>query len=145
MAYKFPTRTSRVKIPGRPPFERAVKEEEFVGTIAGKKASSKEEWRIAIALDKVGLSYEYQLPIGGGRSVRGGMVLDFLVYTKPLPTPLLVQGKYWHTGRKGRFDPFNEARIKSLLGGRSSQPKEVWDYEIPNQSLADSWVRRNLI
>jgi len=85
-------------------YPRVQTEDEDLPTIVhGYPVGSKEEARIAVAADQQGREYAYQKSYFGGRDIRGGQVLDFLFYTKPKPTPLFVQGEYWH-GRDSESD-----------------------------------------
>lgn len=63
-------------------------------TVRGKKASSYEVF-VALALDKLGVNYSFQYAIGGGRAVRGGQMLDFVVWG-PIIYVIDVRGGYWH-------------------------------------------------
>lgn len=82
---------------------------ETIGTIQGMIPDSVEEWRVSVALDKFGWKYEYQSPIAGGRSRRGGQLLDFLVYTLPINTALYIQGEYFHGTRQEQKDKLLQA------------------------------------
>ena len=64
-------------------------------TVQGKDATSY-EYNVAYALDKLELPYMFQFIFLGGKAVRGGMVVDFLVLTDPLSTPVWVNGGFWH-------------------------------------------------
>lgn len=58
--------------------------------------ASSYEYNVAKALDFYGFLYDYQVDMLYGRRFIGGFILDFLVRTVPLPTPLFVNGDYWH-------------------------------------------------
>lgn len=70
--------------------------------IRGQQADSKEEYWCSLALDKIqqttGWGWDYQVPVYGGRQIRGGNVVDFLIYTPGSWTALDPKGRYWHTG-----------------------------------------------
>jgi hypothetical protein len=87
---------------------------------------SKEEWRIAVALQRYDIPFYYQYSIDGGRRVRGGQVIDF--YTPDtLPAWLIyAQGEYWH-GRETERQ-LNIARAEQYFGGYA-KVLEIWDYE----------------
>ena len=70
--------------------------EEAIGLIQGMVPASVEEFRVANSLTKLGWDYIYQASVMGGRNLRGGQVIDFLVETVPVQTALYVQGEYWH-------------------------------------------------
>jgi hypothetical protein len=70
--------------------------------VRGRQADSKDEYWVSLALDKIqdstGWAWDYQVPVYGGKEVRGGNVVDFLVHTPGMWTALDPQGRYWHTG-----------------------------------------------
>ena len=112
-------------------------EENLPETVQGKGVGSKEEARVAVALPMLGLGFRYQVPIAGGRNFPGGLVLDFLVETTPLPTPMAVQSSYWHGTRKPRGqDLLMLAKIKRVMGHAWADPVEIWDDQL--QSVADA-------
>ena len=92
------------------------------GLIHGQKAGSKPEWNVAIALVRLGWSFDYQLSYFGGRTIAGGMVLDFLVSTLPDPTPIFVQGEYWHSGARQEVDALQLANMRQQFSGRIRNP-----------------------
>lgn len=47
-------------------------------------------------LTQKGISFDYQVPLGGGRATKFGQVLDFALYTGGEVTAMPVQGDYWH-------------------------------------------------
>jgi hypothetical protein len=71
-------------------------QDDIPGVINNQPAGSSYEWNVARALWKLGWQFSYQIPVSGGRQVRGGQVLDFLVKTVPLKTAVIVNGDYWH-------------------------------------------------
>lgn len=115
-----------------------------IQSVQGTMPDSKEEYWVSLALDKLDLSYQFQYPIAGGKTRRGGQMLDFMVYTKPLPTPVAVQGKYWHSGKHEQDTVFNVAKINQQLRGRCMPVVEIWDYELPTPERALVVVRERL-
>lgn len=77
--------------------------EETIGIVQGTIPGSKNEWYVAMALDKLKIEYQYQVGLDGGRNVRGGQVIDFVAYL-PQPTPIFVQGEYWHNQKTENED-----------------------------------------
>lgn len=82
--------------------------------IRGQQAGSKDEYWVSLALEKIskatGWGWDYQVPVYGGR-MRGGNVIDFLIYTPGMWTMLDPMGRYWHTGaREDRQQMENVAR-----------------------------------
>lgn len=80
--------------------------------IRGQKAGSKDEYWTSLALEKIqeqtGWGWDYQVPVYGGRQIRGGNVVDFLIYTPGPWTALDPQGRYWHTGVNEDRDEMEE-------------------------------------
>lgn len=88
---------------------------EEIGLIEGQQAGSSYEWRVAKSLWKYGWEFNYQVPLLQGRRIRGGLVVDFLVHTVPLPTALFVDGEYWH--RNKERDRLARLLLVSEMGG----------------------------
>lgn len=131
--FRFPTRTKRAgsrrpKEPNRLQYREA--EEQLPTIIQGKPVKSKEEARVAIALEILGWSYIYQRPYFGGRTTPGGIILDFLVLTPVTATPLWVNSRYWHSIRNNRqdVDVLQKGRLERLPG--LNDPIEVWDHQL---------------
>jgi hypothetical protein len=112
-------------------------------SVEGKKASSN-EYYVAMALEKLQLEYTFQVSYYGGRRLRGGLVLDFLVYTVPIPTPLWVHGNYWHGGKRAVIDKLQAATIFMQMRGDVSQPVIIWGDESNSIEEALQAVRREL-
>lgn len=96
--------------------------EDGTGYVNGKKVGSTIEWYVAIALVRLGWEFDVQVSYFGGRAVSGGMVLDFLVYTLPNPTPVFVQGAYWHSSSRGDVDALQVANLRRYFGGSLRSP-----------------------
>ena len=78
--------------------------------VRGKNASSYEYW-VSLALEEIRLEYLFQVSYWGGRRMIGGIILDFLVFTKPLPTPLWVNGEYWHKGKQASREYYQQVAL----------------------------------
>ena len=113
-------------------------------TVRGKKASSY-EYNFANALDYWRLDFLFQIDYWGGRSTLGGMVLDFLVYTVPLPTPVWVNGEYWHRLGRKQLDFLQQSLITVLFQGRVNPPLVLWGKDVGTFEDAKSTVRRKLM
>lgn len=99
MSYTYPTprKQKAPKLPKTLPSDvRGVEPAEEMGLILGQQPGSIQEWWIAKALDKLHLRYHYQFRVFGGRAIRGGQVIDFLVLMAPSAVPLQYYGGYWH-------------------------------------------------
>lgn len=144
--FKFKTRKGKkIRLSKRPvEFKIDSQADIELKPIQGIYPQSKEEYYVAIALDRLGLDYIYQFDIAGGRAFRGGQVIDFFVFTKPLPTPVFVQGSYWHGGVRSAQTHFNVMRVEYLLGGQSQKPVELWDHELPDPETAYQVVKRKI-
>lgn len=144
--FQFKTkRNAKIKVE-RKKDESTLKEpEEEIGLIHGQIPGSSLEWRVALALDTLKLNYSYQVPLAGGRLFRGGQVLDFLVYTVPLPTPLFVQGDYWHGGTRSAESKYKVDEVKRIMGSYCADPVEIWEHEALTKEQALDTVRRKLL
>ncbi|MHA2086216.1 MAG: hypothetical protein ACXABD_20930 [Candidatus Thorarchaeota archaeon] len=98
-------------------------------TIKGEKASDI-EYYTALALEKLGLHFIYQYELGGGRVFRGGMVLDFLVLTNPLSTPLDIRGDYWHQPQQRVDDDLQLALMNHYGRGQFAEPVIIYGAEL---------------
>ena len=80
--------------------------------VRGVPADSKDEYWCGLNLERIekitGWTWEYQVPVFGGRSRSGGNVVDFLIYTPGPWTALDPQGRYWHTGANEDRDEMKE-------------------------------------
>jgi hypothetical protein len=114
MYHKFPTPRRRAK----PKFDSIIppekEQDEPIGLIQGQTPDSKEEWWISKGLDRIGIPYQYQYPVNGGRK-RGGYMIDFVVYTVPLATMIEPVGNHWHTGELGADDKKRQADVENLM------------------------------
>lgn len=134
--------------PRTAPLRRIPKTEPFpeIKPIQGIMPDSKEEYWVALALYKLHLDFEFQYQLFGGRKYKGGQVIDFWVFTVPLPTPIFVQGWYFHyaTAQKTAQTRLNLMYLKSRLLGKANEPVEILDIEIPTPEEAYRITRRKL-
>ena len=89
--------------------------DEVIGLIQGKVPDSINEWYVSRALDKLQVEYIYQYSIYGGTSLRGGIVVDFVVYN-PKAQPVEIQGGYWHSERMAPEDRLSFAAEQQYFG-----------------------------
>ena len=117
-----------------------------VQRVQGIMPDSKEEYWVALALWKLHIDFVFQYQLFGGRKYKGGQVVDFWVYTMPLPTPILVQGWHWHysTAEKTSQTKLNLMYLESRLNGKAMKPVEIIDIEIPTPDDAYIVVKRKL-
>jgi hypothetical protein len=97
-----------------------AKADDEPGLVQGQMPDSINEWYVSLALDRLKLDYQFQVPIMGGRGVRGGQVIDFVVWTATGGIPVFVQGAYWHDIR---HDP--DAVIKQAAAEHHYHNKPV--------------------
>ena len=118
--------------------------EVVVQPIQGKMPNSKEEYYVALALYKLGHSFIYQYQVFGGRAVRGGQVLDFMVTTTvPFSTIIQVFGEYWHSGNMGSEDRFKLAELEHEFAGQADI-LVLWAKDLPNPDEAYTLLRREI-
>lgn len=117
-----------------------------VQRVQGIMPDSKEEYWVALALWKLHIDFVFQYQLFGGRKYKGGQVVDFWVKTMPLPTPILVQGWYFHysTAEKTAQTKLNLMYLESRLNGKAMKPVEIIDTEIPTPDDAYMVVKRKL-
>lgn len=84
--------------------------------VHGKETDSINEFNVAMALDHYGVDYEFQYFFGLS-SIKGSQILDFLVKTAPKPTPLNVQGTYWHEGPYAKEEVLKENAVNIRMRG----------------------------
>jgi len=101
------------------------------------------EYNFAWALDKRGLDYAFQFDILGGRLLKGGMVIDFLVFTVPLSTPVWIHGEYWHMGKQAMIDKYQKAILDYVMAGEVRPAKIYWGVDVATKDLALAKVRRD--
>ena len=96
--------------------------------------ASLNEYNVALALEKRELEFEFQVEYFSGRRIRGGQVLDFLVYD-PFPIGLQVYGEYWHEGMMASDDQYKLNILTQALG---KPPEIIWgkESETPDEALA---------
>lgn len=126
-------RTPRPRLPAKgavPQLKLPVPEREQLRPVQGKMPGSTEEYRLALALKKLRVDFEFQVPLRGGRRVKGGQVIDFVVY-KPFPQPVQVEGAYWH--RNQSLEKWKTAVIRQEFG---RDPIVVQTNELTDQQAA---------
>lgn len=136
--FQYPTRESKRPPKRRTPIIEPKKEpKEQMGLIQGKRPESWEEWRVYKALVRLKVRFIYQVPILGGKQVRGGQVLDFLCYT-PFPIPMPIMGKYWHRASPTNEDKWKLAILRKLFG---VEPAVLYDDQLQDDEAAYQAVK----
>jgi hypothetical protein len=108
-----------------------------------KPVDSINEYYVAMALDELGFEYQYQKYVGIP-GVRGLIIIDFLVYTIPKPTPLFVHGTYWHTGKKKAESEFQIAALNQRMRGTWAEAVIIWENECESVEDAKNALRDKL-
>lgn len=111
-------------------------------TVQGSHASQN-EYNVAVALERLGLEFIFQYDILGGRRLRGGAVIDFLVLTIPLPTPVFVNGDYWHSDATQEF--YQKSMVDQALRGQANPVVVMWGHETDTVEAATSVIRRKIL
>ena len=113
--------------------------------VQGIMPDSKEEYWCALALYRLHLDFEFQKHVMGGRTGRGGQVVDFWVKTVPKPTPVYIQGDYWHYANgRGYQSQLNIAKLKSYYGASIMEPVEILTSTTPTPDAMYMVVKREL-
>lgn len=107
--------------------------------IQGHVVASTEEVFVANSLSKYGWGYLYQESFFGGRNYSGGFVVDFIVMTLPLKTPVWVNGEYWHSGAQAERDKLNQILLQSRLSGYAPAVT-FWGEQLISQEETDKIV-----
>jgi hypothetical protein len=99
------------------------------------------EFNVALALDKLHISYMFQWIPYGLRNVRGTYKVDFYLPNIPGGFVLEVYGEYWHTGQLSQEDKLRLVKIRSYLGC----PVEIlWGVETETPEKAYENVRKKV-
>ena len=110
----------------------------------GKAIGSVEEWRWILAALYYKVDFDYQVDIAGGRNIAGGLVLDFMMYTLPLKTPVSIKGKYWHSGRTEVEDLIRESTLAERYKGEIFPLVSIYSDDLPDLDTAKEVFRRTI-
>lgn len=102
---------------------------------------STNEENVHIALTQLKLDFSYQVPIRGGRGVRGGQVLDFVIYIPPQPIALYVNGRRWHSGKFGIEDTIKHADTER----EGYEVMVIWEDECESIDQAKGWIGTHIL
>jgi hypothetical protein len=122
-----------------------VEKEVLTFLVQGKKATDI-ECRLSIALEKKGISYQFQTSYIAGMSLPGEIRLDFLVFHEGLYFPVQTQGEYAHASatQKARDrdrDAVLNWRLKGLCQNVTRVPSDELRYDLQDQQSADDFVQ----
>lgn len=113
-----------------------------IGLIQGSMPDSVNEWYVSLALDKLDIRYMFQYSILGGTSVRGGQVIDFLVFSPIGSMPVFVQGSYWHNYRN---DPEQQLKLANARHYFKTEPVLLTEAETDSYDHALVAVREKVL
>jgi hypothetical protein len=106
--------------------------------IQGKVPGSIQEVWVAWAFVTLREPFQYQVVLYGGKQVRGGQVLDFLLTRFNIPVP--VFGDRWHSLRTAE-DAYNLSVLETLYG---VPPVILWGHELTSPEATLATVRKRL-
>jgi hypothetical protein len=69
--------------------------------------------------------YIFQAPLGGGKTVKGGLVSDFLVPVGGGWSCWFIQGDYWHAGINGQSSIEKNTADKTVALSQSYAGREI--------------------
>ena len=119
-------------------------EEETIGLVQGQMPDSIQEYWVSQALYKYGIEFRFQWEIFGGRTRRGGLIVDFVVWN-PMFSPVLVHGEYWHKGELTGGDKTALIAIADYFKiGVESIPILLVKKDGQTKEDVFSWVRNNV-
>lgn len=110
-----------------------------------ERRASEYEYYVALALEKLDLEFRFQVKFQGGRGVKGGFILDFLIFTVPLPTPMWVMGEYWHRGKQRAIDLYQQVKLDSLFRGQMNIAVILFGEDLQTEDQAYRTVKRGLM
>jgi hypothetical protein len=90
-------------------------------------------------LERTGRTFIPQMKAAGGRMVRGGSVLDFVIYDLAAkPVVIRIQGAYWHT-RPGRRENDDGEAANLRAGGMLVC--DLWEPDVYREALTGHLLR----
>ena len=111
------------------------------GYLIRRKRASLNEFNVGNALDYFELPFIFQVYFMGGSRIRGGQILDFLVFA-PLVGPVQVYGDYWHSGQRSSTDRYKINVLEQFL---KRKVVIVWGHESKTYEQAVAAVRKKVL
>jgi hypothetical protein len=140
---KTGTRRPGTKI-DRPPAIIIRPPKDTPGIVNGRLAGSMLEWNVARALWILQWDFYYQLDVLGGHSVRGGFTVDFLVSTVPARTPLMCNGRYFHTEQVSEYQATQITRALRAEGYHIRDTLVLWEEHGLTVQDAVTWLSEQI-
>ena len=100
------------------------------------KPASKPEYKVGVMLSKLGRRYQFQVTQFGGRLIRGGQVLDFLLEDFP-PRTIVDVRSYHHKGAAGEVKDA-QRRLQVLGADPAAKYVVVWEED----TLVEDMLRK---
>lgn len=122
--------------------------EPVIGLIQGQIPDSKNEWFVSLALDEqiekgTISAYMYQYAINGGRTVRGGVIIDFLVFAPFARAVFVGAGGYYHGKQREVSDELAHALCSQMFG--ENNVIDLLEEETSSEEKAKQAVREKLV
>ena len=146
MTFRYRVKKKRAVKEPKATYPQPVAEVEVLtGKVQNKDATDIEE-RMARALDKQGIAYEFQTSFIAQMSLPGEIRLDFLVFHDGLYYPIQADGEYAHKSatQKARDrdrDAVLNKRLYGLAQPVTRVPSDEYPFDLQDQDNADSFVR----
>jgi hypothetical protein len=97
------------------------------------KPASKPEYRVGVILSKLGRRYEFQVSSFGGRLIKGGQMIDFLLEDRPPRTVIDVRG-YYHKGAAGEAKDIKR-RLQVLAADPYTRYVPIWEEDTIDETI----------
>lgn len=119
-----------------------------IGLIQGQMPDSDNEWFVSLALDEqiekgAIAAYMYQYAINGGRTVRGGVIIDFLVFAPFARAVFVGAGGYYHGKQREVSDELAHALCAQMFG--ESNVVDLLEEETNSEEKAKRAVKEKLV
>ncbi len=112
--------------------------------VRGIRATSY-EYNFAMALERYELEYQFQVSFMGGRRLLGGIVIDFIVFTVPLPTPVYIDEQYWHKGGRSEIDWLQRVLVHYYMRNALAPVLVLYREDVETIDAAIAAVRREFL
>lgn len=99
------------------------------------------EQNVYSALLKLKIDFFYQFPLNGGAGVRGGQIIDFILWVPPQPIALYVQGVYWHRTARAIEDDLKQHAAEQA----GFTVLEILESECETVEEAQNWFTKNVL
>jgi hypothetical protein len=99
------------------------------------------EANVGYALQYLKVDFVPQYSLDGGNAIRGGQIIDYVLYIPPIPIALNCQGKHWHTNQTRLEDELKQAAQRR----HGFLPMEIWEDDYETVDKARDWLRQNLV